>query len=290
MAGEKIPAIPIPMDSFLLIAGPCLLENEEIGMEVAEELAKFRQKYGDLTVIFKASIDKANRSSLHSARGMGLEKGLEILAQLKRRYQLPITTDFHEPGQAAIVAQVCDVIQVPAFLCRQTDMLAAAARTGKAVSVKKGQFLSPWDMANVVEKLRFFGAKTIYQVERGTSFGYGNLVVDMRGFQVMAANGCPVIYDLTHSLQLPGLGGSTTAGDRSFADCLARAAIGAGIDGLFIETHPHPSAALCDRETQLPLSTLADRVDSYLAFHGAVRRILKTMKPSNGGDGDSVKL
>jgi 2-dehydro-3-deoxyphosphooctonate aldolase (KDO 8-P synthase) len=164
------------------------------------------------------------------------------------------------------------VLQVPAFLCRQTDMLAAAARTGRAVAVKKGQFLSPWDMASVVEKLRTFGARKIFQIERGSSFGYGNLVVDMRGFQIMAANGCPVLFDVTHSLQLPGLGGKTTAGAREYADVLARAAIGAGAAGLFLETHPNPDSAFCDRETQLPLESLAERVEGYLHLWKALEK------------------
>jgi 2-dehydro-3-deoxyphosphooctonate aldolase (KDO 8-P synthase) len=242
-------------------------------MEVAEELADIQARHDDLRVIFKASVDKANRSSVHSSRGVGLERGLEILATIRERYSLPLTTDFHEPAQAELVAAVCDVVQVPAFLCRQTDMLAAAARTGRAVSVKKGQFLSPWDMANVVEKLRFFGARTIYQMERGTSFGYGQLVVDMRSFQVLRQNRCPVIYDLTHSLQLPSMGGSSTGGAREYADTLARAAIGAGIDGFFIETHPDPDHALCDRETQLPLHSLGKRMESYLELQRAARSI-----------------
>ncbi|MDR3117070.1 MAG: 3-deoxy-8-phosphooctulonate synthase [Puniceicoccales bacterium] len=261
------------MEKFLLIAGPCLLESEGLAMEVAEELAQIQSRHGDLRVIFKASVDKANRSSVHSARGVGLDRGLEILDAVRERFSLPITTDFHEPAQAERVAAVCDVVQVPAFLCRQTDMLAAAARTGREVSVKKGQFLSPWDMAGVVEKLRFFGAKTIYQMERGATFGYGQLVVDMRSFQVMRQNGCPVVYDLTHSLQLPAMGNASTGGAREFADTLARAAIGAGIDGFFIETHPDPDRALCDRDCQLPLHTLGERVDRFLELQGAIRKI-----------------
>ncbi|MDR2030339.1 MAG: 3-deoxy-8-phosphooctulonate synthase [Puniceicoccales bacterium] len=261
------------MEKFLLIAGPCLLEGEAMAFTVAEELAKIQGQHGDLEVIFKASVDKANRSSVRGVRGLGWERGLKILAAIADRFSLPVTTDFHEPCQAEQVAAVCSVVQVPAFLCRQTDMLAAAARTGRIVSVKKGQFLSPWDMANVVEKLRFFGAKTIYQMERGTFFGYGQLVVDMRSFQVLRKNGCPVIYDLTHSLQLPSMGGAMTGGDREFADVLARAALGAGIDGFFIETHPDPVNALCDRDSQLPLETLAERIGRYMEVARAMRRI-----------------
>jgi 2-dehydro-3-deoxyphosphooctonate aldolase (KDO 8-P synthase) len=205
---------------------------------------------------------------------LGIDGALAILADIRDQLNVEVTSDFHEPSQAKKFAKVCDVLQVPAFLCRQTDMLAAAADTGKAVSVKKGQFLSPWDMVNVVEKLRQFGAKEIIQIERGTSFGYGNLVVDMRGLQIMAQNGCPVVYDVTHSLQLPGLGGRSTVGDRRYADTLAFAAIGAGVGGLFLETHPNPAAALCDKETQLPLANLEQRIDKYMKLHAAVKDLM----------------
>jgi 2-dehydro-3-deoxyphosphooctonate aldolase (KDO 8-P synthase) len=258
------------MVEFLLIAGPCLLESQSLGEEIASVLVDIQRKHRHLRLIFKASVDKANRSSAHSSRGMGFAEGLAALAEIKKKFNVEITSDFHEPAQAEKVAAVCDVLQVPAFLCRQTDMLAAAAATGRAVSVKKGQFLSPWDMANVVEKLRLYGATEIIQIERGTSFGYGNLVVDMRGFQIMAANGCPVVYDVTHSLQMPGLGGRCTGGERAYADSLALAAIGAGAKGLFLETHPDPSAALCDSATQLPLDSLPLRVEKYMKLHGAV--------------------
>jgi 2-dehydro-3-deoxyphosphooctonate aldolase (KDO 8-P synthase) len=256
----------LQVERFIVIAGPCLLENEQIVDEVARELVKICAEYDCVRLIFKASVDKANRSSVRSARGIGVQEGLEILAEIKRRYAIEVTTDFHEPKQADLVAEVCDVLQVPAFLCRQTDMLAAAARTGPSVSVKKGQFLSPWDMAHVIGKLRTFGAKEILQIERGTSFGYGNLVVDMRSFQIMAENCCPVIFDLTHSLQLPGNGNDTTAGAREFADTLALAAIGAGINGIFIETHPDPTKALCDKETQISLNSMKNRLGKYVAM------------------------
>jgi 2-dehydro-3-deoxyphosphooctonate aldolase (KDO 8-P synthase) len=267
------------MERFLLIAGPCLLESWELGDVVAEVLAAIRGRNPQLRLIFKASVDKANRSSVRSARGMGIREGLAALAQIKKKYHFEVISDFHEPSQAESFAEVCDLLQVPAFLCRQTDMLAAAGRTGRAVAVKKGQFLSPWDMAHVVEKLRTFGAEEILQIERGSSFGYGNLVVDMRGFRTMAANGCPVLFDVTHSLQLPGLGGESTAGAREYADVLARAAIGAGADGLFLETHPSPDAALCDRETQLPLATLERRLEGYLRLWQATRKIFPPAEP-----------
>jgi 2-dehydro-3-deoxyphosphooctonate aldolase (KDO 8-P synthase) len=261
----------VNLEKFLLIAGPCAIEGMEICNRVGEELAKIQVAHPEISVVFKSSADKANRSAAQNYRGLGLGRGLEVLASIRGRFNLPVTTDFHTPDQAEVVGSVVDIIQIPAFLCRQTDMLRAAAETGKIVSVKKGQFLSPWDMRHVVEKLRAFGAEKIIQMERGTSFGYGNLVVDMRAFQIMRENQCPVVYDLTHSLQLPGIGSNETRGAREFADTLARAAIGAGVDGLFIETHPNPDGALCDRETQLPLETLGKRVDSYLMLHQAAK-------------------
>jgi 2-dehydro-3-deoxyphosphooctonate aldolase (KDO 8-P synthase) len=274
------------MEPFLLIAGPCLLESWELGDTVAQTLAAIRDRHRELRLIFKASVDKANRSSIHSARGMGIIRGLDALARIKAKYQFEVVSDFHEPAQAEIFAEVCDVLQVPAFLCRQTDMLAAAARTGRTVALKKGQFLSPWDMAHVVEKLRTFGAREIFQIERGSSFGYGNLVVDMRGFRIMAANGCPVLFDVTHSLQLPGLGEESTAGAREYADVLARAAIGAGAGGLFLETHPNPDFALCDRETQLPLENLEERLESYLHLRRAVEEWAEKSRFGQSDDPD----
>lgn len=259
--------------NFTLIAGPCVLESQELAEVVAQELVKIQEEHPEIRVIFKSSFDKANRSSIKSFRGIGFEEAKKIFTHIREHYHLPILTDFHEPCQAEKVAEFCDVLQIPAFLCRQTNMLRAAAETGKSVSVKKGQFLSPWDMKHVVEKLKIFGAKEIFQIERGTSFGYGSLVVDMRSFQVMRENHTPVIYDLTHSLQLPGMGNECTAGAREFADTMARAAIGAGIDGLFIETHPEPAKALCDASTQLPLATLRDRIRRYLQLQKTVNEI-----------------
>jgi 2-dehydro-3-deoxyphosphooctonate aldolase (KDO 8-P synthase) len=263
----------VDLKKFLLIAGPCAVESQEICIRVADELAAIQKEHPEISVIFKSSVDKANRSSAESYRGVGMDNGLDILRHVRDRFGLPITTDFHTPDQAKVVGATVDILQIPAFLCRQTDMLQAAAETGKIVSVKKGQFLSPWDMRHVVEKLRAFGAREIIQMERGTSFGYGNLVVDMRAFQIMKENNCPVVYDLTHSLQLPGMGSKETRGAREFADTLARAAIGAGIDGLFIETHPNPAEALCDRETQLPLQSLGTLVRRCLTLQRAVREI-----------------
>lgn len=250
---------------FLLIAGPCTLENENICTQVAEQLMKIKERSGNcITIVFKASFDKANRTDVHSRRGMGLEKGLEILWKIKQRYQLPVLTDVHLPGQAELAAKVCDALQVPAFLCRQTDLLEAVAKTKCTVNVKKGQFLSPYDMKFVVEKLRYFGSEEIWQTDRGTTFGYGNLVVDMRSFPIMSKNNAPVILDATHSLQMPGIGVGFTSGDRQFILPLAQAAIGAGANGLFIETHPDPDNAWSDKATQVPVMQLPEIISKCL--------------------------
>ena len=256
----------------LLIAGPCSLECESLSMEVAEVVAGIARKYADaLTVVFKGSFDKANRTSLESPRGPGMAEGLKILGAVKAKYSLPVLTDVHETSQCAEVARVCDVLQIPAFLSRQTDLLVAAARTGRAVNVKKGQFMSPHDMRYAVAKLREAGCVEPWQTDRGTSFGYGNLVVDMRSFSIMAANNAPVIIDATHSTQLPSAAGGVSGGDRRFVKPLARAAIAAGANGLFVETHPDPERALSDSATQLPLSELEGLVKSCLAIREIVK-------------------
>lgn len=242
---------------FLLLAGPCSLECEALSMEVAAALSEIALRHSaELTVVFKGSFDKANRTSIHSKRGPGLQKGMEILAAVKSRYGFPVVTDVHEASQCAEAASVCDVLQIPAFLSRQTDLLEAAAKTGRTVNVKKGQFLSPSDMRHVVSKLREAQATEIWQTERGSSFGYNNLVVDMRGFPIMAANSTPVLLDATHSTQLPGAGDGVSSGQREYAPLLARAAVAAGADGLFVETHPCPQNALSDAATQLPLEDM----------------------------------
>jgi 2-dehydro-3-deoxyphosphooctonate aldolase (KDO 8-P synthase) len=249
----------------LLIAGPCAIESEAICMQVAQTLKSIEQKYPILKVVFKSSFDKANRLSFESHRGMGLEKGLEILNKVKSTYGFPILSDIHESYQAPLMAEVCDVLQIPAFLCRQTDLLLAAAATGKTVNVKKGQFLSPHDMQYVVRKLQHAQAKEVWQTERGTSFGYNNLVVDMKAFQIMHANGAPVIFDLTHSLQLPGAAGGQSGGQLEFAESLGRAACATGyVDGLFIETHPDPKNAISDKSIQSPLDTLDALIAGFL--------------------------
>jgi 2-dehydro-3-deoxyphosphooctonate aldolase (KDO 8-P synthase) len=269
VGSEKIAFLSADMSSdllcrdlrrLLLLAGPCSLESPEVSLEVAEFLSGMQKKYPELQVVFKGSFDKANRSSIYSPRGVGLEKGLEILAAIRKTYALPVTTDFHVPEQAQSVAEVCDVLQIPAFLCRQTDMLIAAAETGKTVSVKKGQFLSPKEMKHVVEKLREAGAQEIWQMERGASFGYQNLVVDMRSFAIMKAFSPTVIFDATHSVQIPGGNAGVTQGERIFTPILARAALAAGANGLFFEVHPDVAHATCDAANQCPM----DRFEAIL--------------------------
>ena len=259
-------------NKLLFIAGPCSLESEALCETVAETLVKIQEKHGhELTIVFKTSFDKANRTDVHSRRGLGLEKSLGIFSAIKQRYGLPILTDVHLPQQATILAKFCDVLQVPAFLCRQTDLLEAIAKTGKTVNIKKGQFLSPFDMKFVVEKLRYFGAKEIWQTDRGTTFGYGCLVVDMRSFPIMKQNHCPTILDVTHSLQIPSSGAGTTGGDRQYALPLSKAALAAGAQGLFIETHPNPAEAWSDKATQIPLNELPDFIERCLTIWNAER-------------------
>ncbi|MCC5806775.1 MAG: 3-deoxy-8-phosphooctulonate synthase [Opitutales bacterium] len=253
----------------LLIAGPCSLESETVTMRAAEALARLRDAEPELNCVFKGSFDKANRTSLKSPRGPGLEAGLELFARVKERFGFPVLTDIHAPAQAAAVGEVCDVLQIPAFLCRQTDLLLAAAETGRVVNVKKGQFLSPGEMEFVVRKLEGAGAAEIWQTERGTTFGYQNLVVDMRSFSVMRAFGHPTVFDATHSVQQPGAG--TTSGDRSHVPALARAALAAGADGLFVETHPDPDRAISDGPNQIPLDAFPALVRGALAVWRAAR-------------------
>ena len=258
-------------DKLLLVAGPCSLESWEVCSAVAGELRRFADTCRQLTVVFKGSFDKANRTSLESGRGPGMAEGLELLARVKETFGFPVVTDIHLPEQAAEAAVVCDVLQIPAFLCRQTDLLVAAAHTGRAINVKKGQFLSPMEMGHVVAKLERSGAGEIWQTDRGTLFGYQNLVVDMRSFPIMRAHGHPTLLDATHSVQLPGAGDGVTAGQREFVPVLARAALAAGADGLFIETHPDPANAISDAACQIPLAGFGDLIDSCLDVWRAVR-------------------
>ena len=251
------------MERFTLIAGPCAIESEDILLRVGEKLKGIAEKFPDLRVVFKSSFDKANRSSINSFRGHGIEFGLRALRKVKEEFGLELTTDIHESWQAEPVADVVDIIQIPAFLCRQTDLLLAAARTGKPVNVKKGQFMAPWDMKNVVEKLKFGGATDIYLTERGASFGYNNLVVDFRSLPIMSQF-AKVIFDATHSVQLPGGMGNRSGGQREFAFPLARAAVAVGCDGIFMETHPNPEEALSDGPNQIPLKDLEFIVEALL--------------------------
>lgn len=253
-------------DKLLLIAGPCSLESSDLCREVADTLTELQQVYPALNIIFKGSFDKANRTSIKSNRGIGIDEGLNIFRSIKEEYGFPTLTDIHLPEQAQTVSEVVDVLQIPAFLCRQTDLLVAAAETKSVVNVKKGQFLSPQEMAHVVDKLESLKAQEIWQTERGTSFGYQNLVVDMRSFGIMNKYGHPTIIDATHSVQLPGAGNGTSSGQREFVPMLARAALAAGADGVFLETHPNPEKAISDAATQLPLNELSGLVRQLLAI------------------------
>ncbi len=263
-------ALYVP-NQLLLIAGPCSLESEAVCRAVATELTAIQRALPQLRIIFKGSFDKANRTSLAGPRGTGLEEGLRLLALIKREYGFPVLTDIHETSQVTPVAAVCDVLQIPAFLCRQTDLLLAAAATGRVVNVKKGQFLSPQEMVHVTGKLKQGGAAEVWQTERGTTFGYQNLVVDMRSFAIMKANGFPTVFDATHSVQLPGAGGGKSSGQREFVPPLAKAALAAGADGLFIETHPNPDQALSDGPNMVPLKELSALLHTCVAVWQAVR-------------------
>jgi 2-dehydro-3-deoxyphosphooctonate aldolase (KDO 8-P synthase) len=255
----------------LLIAGPCSLESEAVCRAVALSLVALGRARPELNIVFKGSFDKANRTSGAGPRGTGMKEGLALLALVKREYGLPVLTDIHERAQALPVAEVCDVLQIPAFLSRQTDLLLAAAGTGRAVNVKKGQFLSPQEMEHVTGKLRQGGAAEIWQTERGTTFGYQNLVVDMRSFAIMKGHGYPTVFDATHSVQLPGAAGGKSGGQREFVAPLARAALAAGADGLFIETHPDPDNAPSDGPNMMPLDGLAGLVEGCIAVWRTVR-------------------
>ncbi len=255
----------------LVIAGPCSLENERVCRAVAEKLVAIGRANRALKLVFKGSFDKANRTSAAGARGTGIDAGLKLLAMVKRDYGFPVLTDIHEREQIAAVAEVCDVLQVPAFLSRQTDLLLAAAASGRVVNVKKGQFLSPMEMQFVTGKLRDGKAKEIWQTERGTTFGYNNLVVDMRSFAIMKQNKLPAVFDATHAVQLPGAGGGKSSGQREFVPPLAKAALAAGADGLFIETHPNPERAISDGPNMIALKNLEGLLESCLAVWQTVR-------------------
>ncbi len=265
---EIAPGIRLGDGSLPVIAGPCVIESADLALSVAATLEGIAERLA-LPLVFKSSFDKANRSSESSFRGPGLEAGLAILREVKEATGLPVLTDVHEPVQCAAAAEVCDVLQIPAFLCRQTDLIHAAADTGRTVNIKKGQFVAPDDMPRAVDKARARGNERVFVTERGYSFGYHNLVVDMRSFAMLHREGIPVVFDVTHSLQLPG-GGTVTGGAREYAEPLARAAVAAGADGVFVEAHPEPAKALSDATTQLP----PDRVEALLASLAAIRRAL----------------
>lgn len=243
------------MKKLMLIAGPCVIETEEMVMNIAEAMKDITERLS-IDYYFKASFDKANRTSIHSFRGPGLNEGINILKKVKNEFGLRIVTDIHEPYQAEVAATVCDIIQIPAFLCRQTDLLSAAAKTGKMINVKKAQFLAPWDMSNVIEKIEESGNRKILLCERGTSFGYNTLVVDMAGIWELKKFGYPVIFDATHSVQKPGGGGTKTSGNSCYIEPLAKAAIAAGADALFMEVHPNPDEALSDGTNMISLSEM----------------------------------
>jgi len=252
-----------------LISGPCVIESREHCLATAERLARVAAEAG-VPLVFKASYDKANRSSVRSYRGPGMAAGLAILAEVRERTRLPVLTDVHSPEEAAAAGRVVDIVQVPAFLCRQTDLLEAAARTGKTVNIKKGQFMAPWDMGNAVEKVRAAGNDRVLLTERGASFGYNNLVVDLKSFPIMRKH-APVVFDATHSAQLPGGLGHASGGQRQFIATLARAAVAAGIDGLFFEVHEDPDRALSDGPNSLPLGELPELLQRLLAIDAAAR-------------------
>jgi 2-dehydro-3-deoxyphosphooctonate aldolase (KDO 8-P synthase) len=253
-----------------LIAGPCVIESRQLVMDTAGRIAEITKSLG-IPYIFKSSFDKANRTSITSFRGPGLVEGLAILKKVQEQFTVPVLTDVHTEEQAAEAGKVVDVLQIPAFLCRQTDLLIAAARTGKVVNVKKGQFLSPIEMGNAVKKVEECGSRRILLTERGSSFGYNNLVVDMRSFPIMRTLGYPVVFDATHSVQLPGGGGTTSGGQRQFVEPLACAAAGAGVDGFFMEVHPNPDEALSDGPNMVPLHQLKSLLERVLRICDAAK-------------------
>src|SRR5437660_878913 len=258
-----------PGRPLLWIAGPCVIESHELTLSIADTLKQLADRL-DLPLIFKASFDKANRTSGKSFRGPGLEEGLRTLEAVKRRTGLPVTTDVHETHQAAAVGEVCDLLQIPAFLARQTDLIQAAGRTGKAVNVKKGQFMAPWDMRHVVTKMEEVGNRRLLLTERGNTFGYGQLVNDMRAIPWMQELGCPVIFDATHSVQMPAAKGDRSGGDRRMIPYLARAAVACGCDGVFVETHPRPDEALSDGPNMIALDDLPALVECCLRLRRAL--------------------
>jgi len=260
-----------------IIAGPCVIENEDVVFSTAESLGKLCRKI-NLPLLFKSSYDKANRTSFSSFRGPGIEKGLKILADVKSKFNIPVISDVHSVEEVWPAAEVLDALQIPAFLCRQTDLIFSVSRTGMPVNIKKGQFLAPWDVKNIIEKFTSTGNHNLFITERGASFGYNNLVVDFRGLPIMRSLGYPIIFDVTHSLQLPGGRGSSSGGQREFAEPLARAAVAAGVDGVFMEVHPEPDKALSDGPNMIKL----DDVEKLLITIKAISELVKSL--SRPGD------
>ncbi|MEW6053831.1 MAG: 3-deoxy-8-phosphooctulonate synthase [Nitrospirota bacterium] len=254
-----------------IIAGPCVIENEDVVFHSAEMLREMCAREG-LPLLFKSSYDKANRTSVSSFRGPGIEKGLRILMDVKSRFHIPVIADVHSVEEVRPAAEVLDMIQIPALLCRQTDLILAAANSGKPVNIKKGQFIAPWDVRNIIDKFVSTGNRNLFITERGTSFGYNNLVVDFRGIPIIRSFGFPVIFDVTHSLQLPGGKGTSSGGQREFAEPLARAAVATGVDGLFMEVHPDPEKALCDGPNMIRLSELQTLLKTVKAIDSLVKK------------------
>jgi 2-dehydro-3-deoxyphosphooctonate aldolase (KDO 8-P synthase) len=257
-------------EPLFLIAGPCVIESEELVLSTAERLKDITAKL-EVPLLFKASFDKANRSAASAFRGLGIERGLKVLERVRRELELPVLTDVHESSPLDEIAAVVDVLQTPALLCRQTDFIMAVARQGKPVNLKKGQFLSPWEMQNVVDKARSTGNDALLVCERGVSFGYQNLVVDMRSLAILRSTGCPVVFDATHAVQRPGARGNASGGEREHVPVLARAAVAAGVAGLFMETHPNPDEALCDGPNAWPLDRLAALLEQLKAIDALVK-------------------
>lgn len=255
---------------FKLIAGPCAIESEEMAMDIAEKMKAITDKLG-IDYTFKGSFDKANRTSIHSKRGLGIDEGLRILRKVKDTYNIPVATDIHESWQAEPVGKVVDIVQIPAFLCRQTDLLVAAAKTGKCINIKKAQFLAPWDMKNCLQKVVESGNSNVMLCERGTSFGYNTLVVDMTGLVEMKKFGYPVIFDATHSVQKPGGKGDATGGNREYVEYLAKAAIAVGVDGLFMETHQNPDEAWSDGPNMVKLDDMEELLTKLVKVYEAVQ-------------------
>jgi len=253
-----------------LIAGPCVIESEEIILTTAKKLKEICDRLG-ISLIFKSSYDKANRTSGSSFRGPGIDQGLKILSDVRKKFSIPVMSDVHSVDEVRPASEVLDALQIPAFLCRQTDLILSSSRTGKPVNIKKGQFLAPWDVKNIIEKFTSTGNQNLLITERGTSFGYHNLIVDFRGFPVIRSFGYPLLFDATHSLQLPGGQGSSSGGQREFASPLARAAVATGVDGLFIEVHPDPAQALSDASTMIPLQEIEGLLQQAKALHDMMR-------------------